>query len=65
MLDLWMVSDLVRKKVQEGVNVEQGRTPRSREGARRTRKSLALPVVRLVTHRGERRQEPCMDAAAR
>ena len=65
MFDLMVVSDVVRKRVQEGVNVEQERTSRGRDRRRRVRRSLALPGARLATRRRERLQERCAEAAAR
>jgi hypothetical protein len=65
MFDLMVVSDTVRKRVQEGVNVEQRKTPRGGFRARGARRSLSSPVARLATRRRERLQEPCAEAAAR
>jgi hypothetical protein len=65
MFDLMVVSDVVRKRMQEAVNVEQERTSRGRDRRHRVRRLLALPGARLATRRRERLQEPCAEAPAR
>jgi hypothetical protein len=51
--------------VQEGVSVEREKAPRGRDRARRGRRWLALPAALFAIRRRERRQEPCVEVAAR
>ena len=66
MFDLVMVSDAVRKRVEEKVSLDGAQARGTGRGAPDAAPAgLAGSVARLVARRRERRQRPCVEAATR